>query len=162
MRYSTKNDRFLSSLEPNNPSIESMARGTRNTKLLKKTWDSDKAIKSTYKGLVGKYQLRAYLLLALAYGIVAAWLTEMPAFARKNKSLFQLIDLIFLSSISSLVLPPKYIDCTPIYPNLTNQTFIQSNSNVLTEPIRRVSPTYNYTKDYGRTVLTDVRESMSE
>ena len=64
-----------------------MTRGTRIAKLSKKTWDSDRAIKSTYKGLFGKYQLRAYLLLALAYGIVAAWLTEMPAFARKNISL---------------------------------------------------------------------------
>lgn len=65
-----------------------MVRGTRSAKLPKKTWDSDKAIKSTYNGLVGKYQLRAYLLLALAYGIIAAWLTEMPAFARKTYSFF--------------------------------------------------------------------------
>ncbi len=65
-----------------------MTKALRGVKTLKKTWDSDKAIKCTYKGLFGKYQLRAYLLLVLGYGIVAAWLTEMPTFARKNFSKF--------------------------------------------------------------------------
>ena len=68
-----------------------MTRGTRSAKITKKTWDSDKAIKSTYNGFVGKYQFRAYLLLALAYAVVSAWLTEMPAFAREKYSI-SLID----------------------------------------------------------------------
>ncbi len=76
------------SLEPTistiSPTALSMTKALRSVKTLKKTWDSDKAIKSTYKGLFGIYQLRAYLLLALGYGIVAAWLTEMPIFACKN------------------------------------------------------------------------------
>jgi hypothetical protein len=61
-----------------------MVKTLRSIKTFKRSWDPDKAIKCTYKGLFGKYQLRAYLFLALGYGIVAAWLTEMPTFACKN------------------------------------------------------------------------------
>jgi len=61
-----------------------MIKLSRNIKTFKRSWDPDKALKSTYKGLFGKYQLRAYLFLALGYGIITAWLTEMPTFACKN------------------------------------------------------------------------------
>ena len=65
-----------------------MARALRSVKTFKKSWDSDKALKSTYQGKVGKHQLRAYIFLVLGYAIVVAWLAEMPAFARKNTDSF--------------------------------------------------------------------------
>ena len=55
-------------------------------KIIKKNWDADKALRSTYDGLLGQHQLRAYILLALGYGIVAAWLTAMPIFACRKHS----------------------------------------------------------------------------
>ena len=58
-----------------------MVRALRSVKTFKKSWDSDKALKSTYEGKFPKHQLRAFIFLALGYAIVAAWLTEMPAFA---------------------------------------------------------------------------------
>jgi len=62
-----------------------MARALRSVKTFKKSWDADKALKSTYQGKkFGLYQLRAYIFLAFGYAIVAAWLTEMPTFARKK------------------------------------------------------------------------------
>jgi hypothetical protein len=66
------------------PTALPMVKTFRSIKTFKRSWDPDKAIKCTYNGLFGKYQLRAYLFLALGYGIVAAWLTEMPTFACKN------------------------------------------------------------------------------
>jgi len=60
-----------------------MINGVRNVKTYKRSWDPDKALKSTYKGLFGKHQLRVYIFLALGYGVIAAWLTEMPTFACK-------------------------------------------------------------------------------
>ncbi|CAF1018617.1 unnamed protein product [Adineta ricciae] len=132
------NDSTITSL---NPAALAMTKALQNAKTLKKSWDSDKALKSTYKGLFGKYQLRVYLFVALGYGIVAAWLTEMPVFA---------------------LLPPKHIDCTPFYPNqsnLTNPLMRSSNRYNLTDihnfQIRRAEPVYNYTNEHGRTVLTE-------
>lgn len=61
-----------------------MARALRSVKTFKKSWDSDKALKSTYQGKVGKHQLRAYIFLVLGYAVVVAWLAEMPAFACKD------------------------------------------------------------------------------
>jgi hypothetical protein len=69
-----------------------MVKTLRRIRTVKKSWDSDNALKSTYKGIIGKYQLRLYIFLALGYGIVAAWLTEMPAFARKN---FKIKSIVF-------------------------------------------------------------------
>ena len=60
-----------------------MPKGMHHIKSYAKTWDSDKALKSTHKGVLGKYQLRAYLLLLFGYAVVAAWLTAMPTFARE-------------------------------------------------------------------------------
>ncbi|CAF1005749.1 unnamed protein product [Adineta steineri] len=124
-----------------------MTKTLRNVKTFKKSWDSDKALKSTYKGLFGKYQLRAYLFVALGYGIVAAWLTEMPAFA---------------------LLSPKHIDCTPHYLNIsTNQSSLQLNNTMLRVTnqnmtkirihgqTRKLDPIYNYSNEYGQTVLTE-------
>ena len=62
-----------------------MARALRSVKTFKKSWDADKALKSTYQGKFGLYQLRAYIFLAFGYALVAAWLTEMPVFACKNQ-----------------------------------------------------------------------------
>ena len=67
-----------------------MNKALRTTRTFRKTWDSDKAIKGTYNGLFGKYQLRAYLLVVLGYGIVAAGLAEMPTFACKYFLVFRL------------------------------------------------------------------------
>ena len=61
-----------------------MARALRSVKTFKKSWDSDKALKSTYQGKVGKHQLRAYLFLVLGYAVVVGWLAEMPTFACEN------------------------------------------------------------------------------
>ena len=61
-----------------------MIKTVRSIKTYKRSWDSDKALKSTYKGLFGKYQLRFYIFMALGYAILAAWLTKMPTFACKN------------------------------------------------------------------------------
>ena len=61
-----------------------MPKTVHHVKSYAKAWDSDKALKSTHKGPVGKYQLRAYLLVVLGYAVVAAWLTAMPTFARKT------------------------------------------------------------------------------
>lgn len=79
----------LNNLEPTiaviDPTALVMAKPTP-IRVYRKTWDSDRALKSTYKGLFGKYQIRAYILLALGYGVTMAWLAKMPAFARKNFS----------------------------------------------------------------------------
>ncbi len=64
------------------PTALTMTRALRSVKTFKKSWDSDKALKSTYQGKFGKHQLRAYIFLALGYAIIVAWLTEMPIFAR--------------------------------------------------------------------------------
>lgn len=61
-----------------------MARALRSVKTFKKSWDADKALKSTYQGKFGLYQLRGYIFLALGYAVVVAWLTRMPTFARKT------------------------------------------------------------------------------
>lgn len=78
---------ILVSLEPTlstlSPVSLAMARVLRSVKTFKKSWDSDKALKSTYNGRFGKHQLRAYIILALGYAVIAAWLTEMPTFACK-------------------------------------------------------------------------------
>jgi hypothetical protein len=70
--------------------------------------------------------------------------------------------------IKSLVLPPKSIDCTPYYPNLTNQTLIEPNETdpnlqrvLINGQIRKIEPMYNYSREYGRSVLTDVRILIS-
>jgi MFS family permease len=141
-----------------------MARALRSVKTFKKSWDADKALKSTYKGKFGKHQLRAYIFLALGYAIIIAWLTEMPAFA---------------------LLPPKHFNCSTIAPNETNttvspnettttvaRTVSQKSTTVRTivgnlsntsssEKVKKdgrikpVDPIYNYSREYGRTVLTD-------
>lgn len=67
-----------------NPTALAMARVLRSVKTFKKSWDADKALKSTYQGNFGKHQLRAYIFLILGYAIVVAWLTEMPIFACRN------------------------------------------------------------------------------
>ncbi|CAF4846667.1 unnamed protein product [Rotaria socialis] len=117
-----------------------------NSKVSKKIWDSDKALRNTHQGLLSKYQIRVYIFLALGYAVIGAWLMEMPAFA---------------------LLPPKYIDCTPVYPNKSNTTLqtstqlnqIISNENTASlvndgkrEKLKR---TYNYSKEYGRSALID-------
>jgi len=149
-----------------------MARALRSVKTFKKSWDADKALKSTYQGKFGKHQLRAYIILTLGYAIVAAWLTEMPIFACM-KLIFVLIR--FLLNIY-LVLSPKYLNCTPIYQNLSNATLFEittqnstkSISNILSGnalrvvvngQVRKIEPTYNYSREYGRSVLTDVRKN---
>jgi hypothetical protein len=66
------------------PTSVLMARALRSIKTFKKSWDSDKALKSTYQGKFGKHQLRAYIFLALGYAVTTAWLTEMPVFACKD------------------------------------------------------------------------------
>jgi len=71
------------------PTALAMARALRSVKTFKKSWDSDKALKSTYQGKFGKHQLRAYIILALGYAVIAAWLTEMPVFACMNLFLFE-------------------------------------------------------------------------
>lgn len=76
------------------------------------------------------------------------------------------------------VLPPKFIDCTQHYTNVTNVTNITNITGVTTSsPLnrtlvvldknlrriiidgqtRKLEPAYNYSKEYGRSVLTDVR-----
>lgn len=67
----------------NSPISLAMARALRSVKTFKKSWDSDKALKSTYSGKFGKHQIRAYIVLAFGYAIIASWLTEMPEFACK-------------------------------------------------------------------------------
>ncbi|CAF2516993.1 unnamed protein product [Rotaria sp. Silwood2] len=114
----------------------------------RKTWDSDKALKSTHKGLFGKHQLRVYLFLAMSYAIVGAWLTEMPSFA---------------------LLPPKYLDCTPYYPNQSNITYKSSTDlekttttilyndtgRILIDARKSIKPIYHYSNEYGRSALID-------
>ncbi|CAF2518312.1 unnamed protein product [Rotaria sp. Silwood2] len=147
-----------------------MARALRSVKTFKKSWDSDKALKSTYKGKFGKHQLRAYIFLVLGYAVVVAWLTEMPVFA---------------------LLQPKFINCTPIYPNVSNIETVNTTSLYTTTinttplqskpqklkpsnsietplnssngnarktadgPVQKMEPIYNYSQEYGRSVLTD-------
>ncbi|CAF2107123.1 unnamed protein product [Rotaria magnacalcarata] len=128
------------------PSTLAMNKILANSKAPKRIWDSDKALGSTHQGLLSKYQIRAYIFLALGYAVIGAWLMEMPAFA---------------------LLPPKYIDCTPFYPNKSNtilQTSTQlnqiiSNENatslVKDEKREKIKRIYNYSKEYGRSALTD-------
>jgi hypothetical protein len=84
--------KYFNHLEPTittfSPTALFMARALRSVKTFKKSWDSDKALKSTYQGRFGKHQLRAYIFLALGYAVVAAWLTEMPVFACKKLFIF--------------------------------------------------------------------------
>jgi hypothetical protein len=79
---------YFNYLEPTittiSPTVLAMTRALRSVKTFKKSWDADKALKSTYQGKFGKHQLRAYILLALGYAIIVAWLTEMPKFACKK------------------------------------------------------------------------------
>jgi uncharacterized membrane protein len=84
-----------------------------------------------------------------------------------------------------LVLPPKYLDCPKIDPNVTNttvattvsqksttvRTVIESLRNtssknssgnvqkVVDSRIKKIEPEYNYSREYGRSVLTDVRRN---
>jgi hypothetical protein len=67
-----------------NPTALAMARALRSVKTFKKSWDSDKALKSTYQGKFGKHQIRAYIFLAIGYAVIVAWLAEMPVFACKE------------------------------------------------------------------------------
>ncbi|CAF1078642.1 unnamed protein product [Rotaria sordida] len=162
------NTNFQSNDEPTLSTISpvslAMARALRSVKTFKKSWDSDKALKSTYKGKFGKHQLRAYIFLVLGYAVVVAWLAEMPTFA---------------------LLQPKSINCSRIVPsvssiNTANSTSlklksresISLNSTVkplnslngtvrktTDRPVRNDQPTYNYSQEYGRTVLTDFNVS---
>ncbi|CAF3345485.1 unnamed protein product [Rotaria sp. Silwood1] len=142
---------YLNYLEPILTTISPTVMPTSKTLLNvkpQKTWDSDKALKSTHKGLFGKHQLRVYLFLVLGYAVVGAWLTKMPSFA---------------------LLPPKYIDCTPYYSNQSNITYRASTEldettmtvlyngtgRTLIEERKKNEPKYNYSKEYGRSVLTD-------
>jgi hypothetical protein len=164
---------FLNYLDPTistiNPTALAMIRSLRHVKSYKRSWDSDKALKSTYKGLFGKHQLRVYILLAVGYAVVAAWLAEMPAFACKN---FEIEYFSLNLSMKYLVLVPKYVDCTPYYVNTTNLSNQSSADLNRTAPrisdgsirkidingeTRIIQPIYNYSKEYGRTVVTDVR-----
>jgi hypothetical protein len=65
------------------PTALIMARALRSVKTFKKSWDSDKALKSTHQGKFGKHQLRAYIFLTLGYAIIVAWLADMPLYACK-------------------------------------------------------------------------------
>lgn len=80
------------------PTALIMARVLRSVKTFKKSWDSDKALKNTYQGKVGKYQLRAYIFLAFGYAVVLGWLAEMPTYARKTCAT-DFYQLILSSSI---------------------------------------------------------------
>ncbi|CAF0758292.1 unnamed protein product [Rotaria sordida] len=145
--FEWENEPILTTISP---TTLPMAKTLPNVKS-QKTWDSDKALKSTHKGLFGKYQLRTYLLLALGYGVIGAWLAEMPSFA---------------------LLPPKYIDCTSYDSKKSNisdrlSTELDTTTTTIitvlyndTERIpingrQSVEPVYNYSKEYGRSVLTD-------
>ncbi|CAF1215977.1 unnamed protein product [Rotaria sp. Silwood1] len=147
------------------PVTLAMARALRSVKTFKKSWDSDKALKSTYKGKFGKHQLRAYIFLILGYAVIVAWLTEMPVFA---------------------LLPPKFGNCTTTDSNVSitdiitstppNTTSLQSkpiklkSSNSIEtlpkslsdnvrkttdRPVQKSEQTYSYSREYGRTVFSD-------
>ncbi len=68
-----------------------------------------------------------------------------------------------------LVLSPKHLNCTPYYPNTSNITnglnsttskvFIGNITYIVMDnQIRRIEPVYDYSQEYGRSVLTDVRK----
>ncbi|CAF1084013.1 unnamed protein product [Adineta steineri] len=125
------------------PTALAMARALRSIKTFKKSWDSDKALKSTYEGKPAKYQLRAYIFLALGYAVTAAWLAEMPTFA---------------------LLPPKSFNNTAFY--IYNDSVIELNITQNTTcgkvqtlsidgQMRRLEPRYKYDDEYGRSALTD-------
>ena len=78
-----------------------------------------------------------------------------------------------------LVLPPKTFDCQPSYRRFINSTVINSTfgnetgiqvrgASLLTSKdlrvrlnngtMLRVAPSYNYSKEYGRSVFTDVSQ----
>ncbi|CAF1158012.1 unnamed protein product [Didymodactylos carnosus] len=67
------------------PTTTVMARVLRSVKTLKRSWDSDKALKSTFTGFIGKHQLRAYLVLCFGYAVIGSWLNNVPTFARINE-----------------------------------------------------------------------------
>jgi hypothetical protein len=71
-------------------------------------------------------------------------------------------------------LSPSYIDCTPTYPNATNTTVLERvlltstkiplnissggvKKVVVDGPVHKIQPQYNYSREYGRSILTDVR-----
>jgi hypothetical protein len=94
----------------------------------------------------------------------------LPVRIFSNEIIFFHFDVLFFKQKKiSLVLPPKYIDCTPYYPDLTNQSSTELNistSRILNQnlkrifingQIRKLEPVYNYSKEYGRSVLIDVK-----
>ena len=82
------------------------------------------------------------------------------------------------------MLPPKQVDCPIINPNVTNATVAKTTlkplTTVRTQPgnlptttveilngnassdnrTKPVKPKYNYSREYGRTVLTDVNSNI--
>ena len=78
-----------------------------------------------------------------------------------------------------LVLPPKYVECQPYYPSIANSTVVNSTAGNETGILRKgtsmltnknqyvslengtrliIKPIYNYSREYGRSVFTDVSE----
>jgi hypothetical protein len=72
---------------------------------------------------------------------------------------------------NDLVLPPKSLNCTPINSNVSNITAVNSRAVNLTKiflnsskenvqkpaKVGKPKPKYNYSSEYGRSVLVDVR-----
>ena len=148
------------------PIASVMTRTLRSVKTFKKSWDADKALRSTSRGNFGKYQFRAFIFLALGYAIIVGWVAGMPVFACKNFFLIR-----FLLSIC-IVLKPEYVNCTPIHLNASNirednptsyrstEMRLNSASNNNTRrdgQVRKIEMKYNYSQEYRRTVFTDVR-----
>jgi len=135
-----------------------MARVLRSVKTFKKSWDSDKALKNTYQGKVGKYQLRAYIFLAFGYAVVLGWLAEMPTYALlppKSMNCSSLDD-----NLTSLVLPTTLASSTKLIKQRANRTttfspILKNDQNTISQPKNVEISKNTFSKEYGNTVLTD-------
>ncbi len=59
------------------------------------------------------------------------------------------------------MLSPKYVDCSMNNSNATNATANILKGNVQSDnQTKPVKPTYSYSREYGRTVLTDVNSNI--
>ncbi|CAF0759751.1 unnamed protein product [Didymodactylos carnosus] len=128
------------SLNPS-PTSTIMVRAVRTVKNIKKSWDSDKALKSTYTGFIGKHQLRAYLILCFGYAVIVSWINNAPNFT---------------------LLPPKDLNCTKNneinLPILTyNLSTTSSYENITILKQRQRVPEYSYSREYGPTAITEFK-----
>ena len=129
----------------------------------KRIFETDTALKGTFSGKFGKWQILTYSFFVLAYALVIGWINRLTDytckriyFIRKYLLKFFKFNLIFMSIFQ--VLKPNYTECPEATPNqsMFNQTLIQRLSGrpkyIFDENGRRYIYKYNYSNESGITV----------